>query len=92
MEFEEILFPSMYVGKKKYCGIIHKKFDDNQIINTIDNYTKYIFIKGLDFKKKNMAKIISTIGYKFLETAFSIDNKLQLDELIYKSINDFYNT
>jgi len=39
-----------------------------------------------------MAKIISTIGYKFLETAFSIDNKLQLDELIYKSINDFYNT
>ena len=28
MEFEEILFPALYVGKKKYCGVIHKKFSN----------------------------------------------------------------
>ena len=49
------------------------------INNIIDNYTKYIFIKGLDFKKKNMAKIISIVGYKFLESAFNIYNNLTLE-------------
>ena len=62
MEFEEVLYPSLYVGKKKYCGIIHKKFDDETLNYTIDNYTNFIFIKGLDFKKKNMAKIILIVG------------------------------
>lgn len=33
-----------------------------------------------------MAKIISIVGYKFLESAFSIYIDLTLEELIHKSI------
>ncbi len=39
-----------------------------------------------------MAKIISIVGYKFLESAFSIYIDLTLEELIHKSIQEYYNT
>ena len=47
MEFEEVLLPSLFTGKKKYCGIKHKEV---KIINniTMDN----ILIKGIDFIKR----------------------------------------
>ena len=32
MEFEEILLPSLFMGKKKYCGVIHKEL---KILDTI---------------------------------------------------------
>lgn len=75
MEFEEVLFPAMYVGKKKYCGVTHEKFDsDESIIKTIHGYKEKIFLRGLDFKKKNMAKIINTFGMELLYKAFNLNN------------------
>jgi hypothetical protein len=46
MEFEEVLCPSLFMGKKKYCGVKHKTVPKNSKIEQSD-----ILIKGIDFIK-----------------------------------------
>jgi len=36
MEFEEILLPSLFIGKKKYCGVIYNH-TDQPIMQNISN-------------------------------------------------------
>ena len=48
MEFEELLFPSIFTGKKKYCGVIYvpgKMAIKDKITS------KDILLRGIDFFK-----------------------------------------
>ena len=48
MEFEELLLPSIFTGKKKYCGVIYVpgKMDVKDRITKKD-----ILLRGIDFIK-----------------------------------------
>ena len=55
MEFEELLCPSMFTGKKKYCGVMYKLDKHNSFGNVKTNITmpnnEDVLIKGIDFIK-----------------------------------------
>lgn len=55
MAFEELLYPSMFTGKKKYCGVVYVpgKMDIKQ-----DLTIKDILLRGIDFIKSQYPEII----------------------------------
>ena len=60
MEFEELLFPSIFTGKKKYCGVIYvpgKMAIKDKITS------KDILLRGIDFIKSQYPDIIKQYGY-----------------------------
>ena len=61
MAFEEILCPSFFTGKKKYCGVA---FISSEPKN--DLTIKDIMIKGIDFIKSNYPEIVKSMGYQLI--------------------------
>lgn len=63
MVFEEVLFPTLLAGKKKYAGIAHK--------NEPNFDTKKMFIRGIDVVKQGQTPIANTLAmrclWKFME-------------------------
>ena len=55
MAFEELLYPSMFTGKKKYCGVVYVpgKMDIKQNLTIKD-----ILLRGIDFIKSQYPEII----------------------------------
>ena len=59
MAFEELLFPSMFTGKKKYCGVVYtpgKMEVKNKLV------MKDILLRGIDFIKSQYPEIIKQFG------------------------------
>ena len=50
MAFEEMLLPSMFMGKKKYCGVIYAPDNCDFALKT-QITTKQVLLKGIDFIK-----------------------------------------
>jgi hypothetical protein len=59
MAFEELLYPSMFTGKKKYCGVVYVpgKMDIKQNLTIKD-----ILLRGIDFIKSQYPEIIKQTG------------------------------
>lgn len=61
MEFEEVLCPSLFMGKKKYCGVKHKE------VSLMPNiHLKDVLIKGIDFIKSQYPQLVKDSGYALL--------------------------
>ena len=55
MDYEEVLYPVVFTGKKKYFGIAHMK---------VPNFRpKALFIRGIDVVKQGQTQLIKKIGY-----------------------------
>lgn len=78
MSYEEVLFPGMWISKKKYFGVPHEKI--------INFYPKKLFIKGLDITKRGVSQILVKTCYKVLFDITSIDNIYTMRELIERYI------
>jgi hypothetical protein len=85
MAYEEVLFPLLLLAKKKYIGVPHEKFikfgDDAKL-----------FIKGLELKKRGVAKVTANICLELSKQLFSYENILTFLEIIKTKISEFYNT
>lgn len=79
MSYEEVLFPAMWISKKKYFGVPHEKI--------INFYPKKLFIKGLDITKRGVSKVLIKTCDKVLFDITSIDNLLTMRELVEKYID-----
>lgn len=88
MEFEEVLFPYMFISKKKYFGTPHS----NSIIeeNKITFNPKKILIKGMDIVKRDTTPLMKAETDKLLRTSLSPENRKDLYELILETIDGFY--
>lgn len=65
MAFEELLCPSMFTGKKKYCGVMYKPNQDGSFDGIIKQLKiKDILLKGIDFIKSQYPQIIKDRGNK----------------------------
>jgi hypothetical protein len=76
MAYEEVLMPSCFLGKKKYCGIPHE-----HKINFFPSDNGY-FIKGLEVKKSGNTKLLKTIGMNIIKEALSIHNTTTLNDIV----------
>lgn len=58
MAYEEVLFPSVYLGKKKYYGIAHEE---------VPNFRpKKLFIKGVDCMKQGQTPLSAEMGRRIM--------------------------
>lgn len=75
MEFEEMLCPSIFTGKKKYFGVVYKPNESESIdiIKHVD-VRKDALVKGVDFIKSQYPQLIKETGYGLLQDLLNTFN------------------
>jgi DNA polymerase elongation subunit (family B) len=82
MAYEEILFPSAFLAKKKYFGIPHL---------SKANFTRYVmFIRGLALKTRGVSNVLIEVCDDILKTAVTHTNILTIMEIVQNKIDEFY--
>lgn len=84
MAYEEVLYPGVMTGKKKYYGNDHLK-----TIN-FDKKLEEHFIKGIDVVKQGQAEITKQLGFEFMLESILPDNERELIDLAEDKIRKFY--
>ena len=82
MAYEEVLFPYILCGKKKYAGIPH---EENINFNIVKD--KQIFIRGLDCKKRGKTKLAVECSYHILRKLFDINNEQEVIDIVYDELD-----
>lgn len=83
MAYEEVLFPSIFLGKKKYLGIKHIG------IAGFNNDDKSIFKRGMDFLKEGNCNFVKTIGMEIVRRLLDIsDTNTDVLQIVLQTIND----
>ncbi len=72
--FEDVLFPVVMTGKKKYYGIAH--------VDAVNFRPKKLFIRGIDVVKQGQTELAKTIGKRIMDTSMRIDNDRSLLEIV----------
>lgn len=82
MAYEEVLFPTVFTGKKKYYGTAH--------IEDVNFFPKKPFIRGIDIIKQGQAEISKNLGMEFMMESLSPHNYKDLLELALDKIRKYY--
>jgi len=83
MAYEEVLYPTVFLSRKKYYGIEHKK---------IANFKpKKMFIRGLEVKKRGVSEILKIICMEAMWESMNIYNYKTLREIVMDKIDYLYN-
>ena len=86
MEYEEVLYPVLFAGKKKYCGIPHM----SEII--FDTSRERLFIKGMDLIRSDQTDFSINTMYKTVQTILHIDNKKVVMDIVHDTIEESIKT
>src|SRR5579871_3610193 len=83
MAYEEVLFPVVFTGKKKYYGIPHE---------SKPNFNNKLFIRGVEIVKRGQSKHFREVGKKVMEESMRLDNTRTLhrivEDVLKETIND----
>lgn len=86
LNYEEVLYPIVMLSKKKYYGLPH-------ISVANFNVDRKPFVKGIESKKRGTAEILKKVyDTQIMRESLSIENKLELMELMYRAVHYFYET
>lgn len=80
MAYEEVLFPVVFTGKKKYFGIPH--------INKPNFHPKSLFVRGLEIVKQGQSQLTKDIGNKIMWRAMDVDNNRTLRQIVEDVLHD----
>lgn len=83
MTFDDIAYPILLCGKKKYFMISH-------IVGTVPNFNKKVEVKGIETKKQGRPNIIKLLGELFMETVVSPHNHKNTLEIANDIIDKYY--
>lgn len=83
MAYEEVGFPTVLCGKKKYFMTPH----EGRV-----NFENPVFIRGIDIIKQGQAPIAKKLGYEFMHEALAPSNTLDLLSLAEKILAKFFAT
>lgn len=84
MAYEEVLFPSIFLGKKKYLGIQHVG------IAGFTGNDKDIFKRGMDFLKEGNCQFVKKIGMEIVRRALDVnDTNTDIVKIVLDTISDF---
>ncbi|PKB95482.1 DNA/RNA polymerase, partial [Rhizophagus irregularis] len=73
MAYEEVLFPVVFTGKKKYYGIPHE---------SEPNFNKELFIRGIETVKWGQSGIFRKIGKRIMEESTRVNNTRTLHQVV----------
>ncbi len=82
MAYEEVLFPVVFLSRKKYYGIAHEKI--------VNFKPKNIFIRGLEVKKRGVSEILRIICLETMWESMDIYNFKTLREMVMAKIDYLY--
>jgi DNA polymerase elongation subunit (family B) len=85
MAYEEVLFPVVFTGKKKYYGIPH---------TNKPNFNNKLFIRGVEIVKRGQSKHFREVGKKVMDESMRLDNDNTrtlhqiVEDVLKETIND----
>lgn len=82
MAYEEVLYPVVFLSRKKYYGIEHKKI--------VNFRPKKIFIRGLEVKKRGISELLRIVCMELMWETMNIFNYKTLRELVVNKIDYLY--
>lgn len=84
LAYEELLFPAIFMIKKVYWGVEHKK-----TINFYPPPTK-LFTRGGAVTSRDVTLLLKDIVYETLSICLCIDNVLSVQQIVKKQIDKLY--
>lgn len=84
MSYEEVLYPAVFLGKKKYYAIPH--------IGIVNFKPSKLFIRGLEVIKRGTSEVLKDICMDIMWTSVSIHNIYTIRQLILISIERYFNS
>lgn len=82
MAYEEVLYPAVFLSKKKYMGIPHEE--------KINFYPKKPFLKGLEVVKRGTSDVLKDICMKVIMEILDIQCNNSMLELVSLAIKRFF--
>ena len=79
MAYEEVLFPVVFLAKKKYYGIPHE--------GMVNFKPKDLFIRGLEVKKRGVSELLKKVCLEIMWDSVSLTNIYNIRELVETKIN-----
>jgi DNA polymerase elongation subunit (family B) len=73
MAYEEVLFPVVFTGKKKYYGIPHE---------SKPNFNRKPFIRGVETVKRGKSNLFRKIGKCIMDESMRVDNTRTLHQIV----------
>jgi hypothetical protein len=80
MTYEEVLFPVVFTGKKKYFGTKHE--------DAVNFGLKDPFIRGIDTVKQGKSQLFKTIGERIMSEVRDINNERSLHKIVEDVLRD----
>ena len=80
MAYEEVLFPVVFTGKKKYYGIPH--------LNEVNFRPKNLFIRGIDVVKQGQPPLAKAIGKRIMWKSVEIGNIKNIIQIVEDVLRD----
>jgi DNA polymerase elongation subunit (family B) len=80
MAYEEVLYPFVFAGKKRYFGIAH--------LTEVNFRPKKLFIRGIDVVKQGQPGFARDIGYRIMWDCMRLDNTRGLRRIVEDVIRD----
>ena len=84
MSYEEVLYPAVFLGKKKYYAIPH--------IGIVNFKPSKLFIRGLEVIKRGTSDVLKDICMDIMWSSVSIKNVHTIRQLILTSIERYFNS
>ncbi len=84
MAYEEVLYPVVFVSKKKYFGIPHE--------DSINFFPKTIFMRGLEIVKRGVSDALKDVCYETVVNMLDINSIVDTLVLIDDAIKKFFST
>lgn len=80
MAYEEVLFPTVFAGKKKYYGVAHV---------TQPNFRpKELLIKGLAVVQRGVSPLARVVGTRIMERSMALDNTQGLLDIVHSALEE----
>ncbi|PKY32985.1 DNA/RNA polymerase [Rhizophagus irregularis] len=80
MAYEEVLFPVVFTGKKKYFGTKHE--------DAVNFSLEDPFIRGIDTVKQGKSQLFKTIGDRIMNEVRNINNEHSLHKIVEDVLRD----
>jgi len=80
MAYEEVLYPVVFTGKKKYYGIPHT--------SEVNFRPPALFIRGIDVVKQGQPGLAREIGYRIMWAGMAVDNARTIRQIVEDVLGD----
>lgn len=90
MNYEEVLFPFILLGKKHYVGVKHETSINFSVCSEINpvKFAKGILARGVAIRRRDGSDFVKQNYMRILMKIFDINETRSLEKLIYDEINE----